>query len=154
MEIRLGDLAEPQTLALLRLHAAGMEAHSPPGNCHFLDVSGLARPDVSFWTVWDDDTLLGCGALRMLDAAHGEIKSMRTAPAALRRGAGRAMLRHLLGEAQARGLTRVSLETGTGPAFDPALALYRTHGFVSCGAFGGYEATRFNQFLTLDLREP
>jgi len=154
MEIRPGDLDDPQVLDLLRLHAIGMEAHSPPGHCHYLDLSGLRRPDIAFWTVWDGPHLLGCGALRTLDAAHGEIKSMRTAPAALRRGVGGALLRHLIERARAAGMVRLSLETGTGSAFDPAVALYATHGFVGAGAFGDYQATAFNQFMTLDLREP
>ncbi|WP_203308875.1 GNAT family N-acetyltransferase [Sphingomonas beigongshangi] len=154
MQVRAGDFGDPQLLALLRLHAAGMEAHSPPGHCHYLDLSGLQRPDVRLWTIWEHDMLLGCGAIRTLAPGHGEIKSMRTAPTALRRGVARALLRHLVAVARADGMTRLSLETGTGAAFAPAIALYAAHGFVGAGPFADYEATPFNQFMTLDLSEP
>lgn len=152
MEIRDGGLDEPQVIELLRLHAAGMLENSPPGSCHFLDLSGLKTPDVSFWSAWDGDALLGIGALKELDPAHGEIKSMRTAPAALRRGVGAAMLEHILGVARARGYARLSLETGSTPAFEPAIAMYRRFGFAPCGAFGPYPAgDPFSRFLTLAL---
>lgn len=138
-------------VALLREHLAGMQANSPPGSVYALDLSGLRDPAIAFFTVWDGDELLGCGALKHLDAATGELKSMRTAARHLRRGAGAAMLEHLLALARRRGYQRVVLETGTGPAFEPAVALYRKYGFVPGAPFGDYVATAFNQFLELSL---
>jgi putative acetyltransferase len=152
MEIRDGDFADPQVIALLRRHLAGMHEHSPPESVHALDLSGLQRPDVSFWTAWDGDALLGCGALKQLDGAHGEIKSMRTADTALRMGVGAALLTHILAAARERGLTRLSLETGSGPAFEPATALYRRFGFEACGSFGDYPRDDpFSRFMTIAL---
>ena len=151
MKIVPGDFDHPQVIELLRLHLAGMHANSPPGSVYALDLSGLRRPDISFYTAWDGETLLGCGALRELSPAQGEIKSMCTFPQHLRRGVAAALLRHMLAEAGARSYRRVSLETGSGDAFEPALALYRRFGFASGEAFGDYTASAFNQFLHLDL---
>ncbi len=151
MKIVPGDFDHPQVIELLRLHLAGMHANSPPGSVYALDLSGLRRPDISFYTAWDGEALLGCGALRELSPAQGEIKSMRTFPQHLRRGVAAALLRHMLAEAGARSYRRVSLETGSGDAFEPALALYRRFGFVNGEAFGDYKASAFNQFLHLDL---
>jgi putative acetyltransferase len=146
-----GDLSDPRVLELLSAHLAGMRAISPPDSVYALDLSGLSAPGVTFWTLWDGDALLGIGALKELDATSGELKSMRTDPGHLRRGVGARMLEHLLALARARGYRRVSLETGTGAEFEPALALYRRYGFANGAAFGDYQATRFNQFLHLDL---
>lgn len=151
MKIRPGDFEDPQVRALLRLHLAGMHASSPPGSVFALDLSGLKRPDITFLTLWDGGSLLGCGALRALSPLAGEIKSMRTDPARLRTGAGSAILTHLVDLARARGYRRLSLETGSGPAFEPALALYRRFGFVSGPAFADYAASPFNRFLHLEL---
>jgi putative acetyltransferase len=151
MEVRLGDFDDARVLDLLREHLAGMHASSPPGSVYALDLSGLQQPSVSFFTVWDAGELLGCGALKDLGNA-GEVKSMRTTARHLRRGAGAFLLLHLLELARNRGYTRVCLETGSGDAFEPALALYRKHGFVPGPPFGDYVATEFNQFLHLALR--
>lgn len=148
MQIREGGLDDPQVIALLRLHAESMLAHSPPGSCHFLDLSGLQAPEVTFWSGWDGDTLATIGALRALGGGAGEIKSMRTAPAQLRRGRAAAMLAHIVTEAQARGYARLSLETGTSPPFDAAIALYQRFGFVDCAPFGDYRPDPFSRFLT------
>lgn len=147
-EIREGGLDEPQVIALLEQHFAGMLANSPKDSCHFLDLSGLATPDVTFWSVWDGEDLLGCGALRELDSEHGEIKSMRTASEHLRRGTGAKLVGHILTTARARGYKRVSLETGSGDAFDAAHALYRQFGFTDCGPFGDYREDPFSRFLS------
>lgn len=152
MEIRPGDFADPRVVTLLREHLAGMHASSPPGSVYALDLSGLQQPSIAFFTAWDGDKLLGCGALKAIDAETGEVKSMRTSARHLRRGAGAFMLEHLLALARARGYQRVCLETGSGAAFEPALALYRKYGFVSGTAFGDYVATEFNQFLQLSIR--
>jgi putative acetyltransferase len=151
MVIVPGDFENPQLLTLLRLHLAGMHENSPPGSVQALDLSGLKAPDISLYTAWRDDKLLGMAALKELDAVTGEIKSMRTDPAHLREGVAAALLDHILSVAHERGYRRLSLETGSGEAFEPALALYRKNGFVNGAAFGGYEVTSFNQFLHLDL---
>jgi putative acetyltransferase len=151
MKIIDGDFDNPDVLSLLRLHLAGMHANSPPGTVYALDVSGLRQPSIAFVTAWDGEHLLGMGALKTLDRWSGEIKSMRTHPGHLRRGVAAAILEHLIGLARERGFRRVSLETGSGPAFEPALALYRRRGFTNGPAFGDYEASPFNQFLHVDL---
>lgn len=150
--IRPDDLTDPQTRALLALHLAGMQASSPADAVFALDLSGLKAADVDVWTLWDGAQVAGVGALRTIDAGHGEIKSMRTHPNHLRKGVGRAMLLHIIVEARRRGMERLSLETGSGAAFEPALALYRGQGFVDGEVFGGYESSAFNQFLHLQLR--
>ncbi len=151
MIIRTCDLDDPQVLSLLHEHLSGMHASSPPESVYALDLEGLKQAEISFFTAWEGATLLGMGALKEIDASTGEIKSMRTGTAHLRKGVGAAMLDHLLGVARARGYRRVSLETGSGPAFEAALALYRKRGFANGEAFGGYVASEFNQFLHLDL---
>lgn len=149
MQIREGGLDEPEVVALLRLHMEGMLANSPKDSCHFLDLSGLRAPEVTFWSVWDGDALLGMGALKQIEPDHGEVKSMRTAPDQLRGGVGAALVSHILKVARERGYRRLSLETGSGPHFDAAHALYRKFGFTDCGAFAGYPADDpFSRFMT------
>jgi putative acetyltransferase len=151
MRIERDDLTRPQVHALLQEHLDNMYELSPPESVHALDLSKLRKPDITFWTAWDDSLLLGCGALKQLDATHGEIKSMRT-PAALRgKGAGRALLAHILAEARSRGYRRLSLETGPHPAFLPAQRLYRSFGFDVCGPFADYKPDPYSVFMTLDL---
>ncbi|WP_447725372.1 GNAT family N-acetyltransferase [Sphingomonas koreensis] len=151
IQIHDGRLDDPQVIGLLEVHAGGMLANSPPGTCHFLDLSGLKTPDITFLSAWEGETLLGIGAVKQLDGETGEIKSMRTAEAALGRGVGTAILRHIIALARARGYTALKLETGTGDAFDAAHALYARHGFVPCPPFADYEATDFNRFFALPL---
>lgn len=151
MEIREGELDDPQVIGLLEVHAGGMLANSPPGTCHFLDLSKLKTPDITFLSAWEGETLLGIGAVKQLDGTTGEIKSMRTAEAALGRGVGTAILRHIIGLARERGYAVLKLETGTGEDFDAAHALYARHGFAPCPPFADYEATDFNRFFALPL---
>ena len=151
MLIRIDDLEGAAIRELLARHLDSMTLYSPPESIHALDLSGLRAPDVTFWTAWQGDELLGCGALKELDPAHGEIKSMRTASAHLRRGVARAMLDHILGEARRRGYRRLSLETGTHPAFEPARRLYASAGFEDCGPFAGYVEDPYSRFMTRDL---
>lgn len=146
-----GDFMDPRVVALLREHLAGMHANSPPGSVYALDLSALQTPDITFVTAWQAAELLGCGALKELGPSHGELKSMRTTVAHLRKGVGAAILEHLLAMARTRGYRWLSLETGSGPAFEPALALYRRYGFSNGEAFGEYAKTAFNQFLHLEL---
>jgi putative acetyltransferase len=151
MQIREDNLSSAATRALLRLHLQGMHADSPPGQVFALDLSGLKAPGVTVWSAWRDEEILGLGALKQLDAATGEVKSMRTHPDHLRKGVGAALLERIISEARDRQLARLSLETGSGPAFEPALALYRRRGFVNGGPFGDYAQSDFNQFLYLQL---
>ena len=151
LEIREDDLAGEATRALVALHLAGMHANSPPDSVFALDLSGLQAPDVTVWTAWDGDALAGIAALKSLGDGSGEIKSMRTHPDHLRKGVATALLDHIIEVARKRGLWRLSLETGSGPAFDPALCLYRKRGFVDGEAFASYERSAFNQFLHLSL---
>lgn len=150
-DIRQDDLSGAPTRALLALHLAGMGANSPPESVFALDLSGLRQPDIAVWTAWDGDDIVGIAALRRLTAGQGELKSMRTHPDHLRRGVAQALLAHIIGQARQRGMGRLSLETGSGPAFDPALALYSRHGFIDGEAFGDYSRSAFNQFLHLLL---
>ena len=130
MRIELDDLTRPAVHALLKEHLASMYELSPPESVHALGLSKLKAPGISFWTVWDGETLVGCGALKELDQSHGEVKSMRT-PRALRgKGAGRAVLQHIVDVARARGYERISLETGVADAFGPAHRLYESFGFT------------------------
>ncbi|MBB6426403.1 GNAT family N-acetyltransferase [Sphingopyxis sp. JAI128] len=145
------DLSGGAIRALLEVHFAGMLANSPAESCHFLDFDGLRAGDVTFWSIHKDDDLAGCGALKMLDARHGEIKSMRTAEAFLRQGVAARMLAHIVDVAHERGLDRLSLETGSGPAFEPALALYARHGFEECEPFADYRPDPFSRFMTRAL---
>ncbi|WP_077145756.1 GNAT family N-acetyltransferase [Sphingopyxis sp. KK2] len=146
------DLSGAAIRALLEQHFAGMLANSPAGSCHFLDFDGLRAGNVTFWSIHRDGALAGCGALKMLDAGHGEIKSMRTHDAFLRQGVAARMLDHILAEAQARGAERLSLETGSSPAFEPALALYRRYGFEDCEPFADYKPDPFSRFMTRALQ--
>ena len=145
------DLTGPEIRALLETHFAGMLANSPKDSCHFLDFEGLKGPGVTFWSIWNEGSLMGCGALKQHDAELGEIKSMRTHESHLRKGAGAAMLEHIIATALERGLKRLSLETGSGPAFDPAHGLYLRYGFEYCGPFGDYQEDPFSRFMTLAL---
>jgi putative acetyltransferase len=151
MDIREDDISSAATQALLRLHLADMHSNSPPGHVFALDLSGLKAASVTVWSAWEGDEIRGLGALKQLDARSGEIKSMRTHPNHLRRGVAAALLEHIIDEARARGLCQLSLETGSGPAFEPALSLYRKRGFVDGEPFSEYERSAFNQFLHLRL---
>lgn len=148
MQIRLDDLAGPEIRALLEEHLAHMARLSPRESVHALDLEALRSPDIALWTVWSDGHLLACGALKTLDAGHGEIKSMRTAAAHRRRGAARAVLAHIIGEARRRGYARLSLETGSSPAFEPAHKLYQAFGFVRCAPFAQYIDDPNSVFMT------
>ncbi|MES2054910.1 MAG: GNAT family N-acetyltransferase [Pseudomonadota bacterium] len=151
MRIVTDDLTHPDVIALVEFHLGSAFENSPPGSVFALDLTGLKNPAVTLWTAWDDDALLGMGALKRLDADHGELKSMRTAPAHLRRGVAGAMLDHLIAEGRARGYRRLSLETGNNAAFAPARALYQRAGFVECGPFADYSDASFSQYYTLAL---
>jgi putative acetyltransferase len=151
MHIVLDDLSTPQIHALLQAHLDHMHALSPPESVHALDLNALRQPDITFWSVWEGDALLGCGALKQLDARHGEVKSMRTADAHRRKGVARAMLLHIIKEARACGYTLLSLETGSLPAFVPAQQLYQSLGFAYGPPFGDYVEDPNSVFLHKQL---
>ncbi|GAA4714287.1 GNAT family N-acetyltransferase [Nocardioides conyzicola] len=151
MEVRIDDPRRDDVVALLLEHLADMRATSPPESIHALDVDALAVPAITFVTAREDGVLLGCGALKALDDDHAEIKSMRTTQAARGRGVAGEVLGWLLAEARARGLARVSLETGTEDYFAPAHRLYLRHGFVDCGPFGDYVLDPHSRYLTMVL---
>ncbi|HBK47491.1 MAG TPA: N-acetyltransferase [Xanthomonadaceae bacterium] len=149
--IREDDLGDEAVRALLAYHLRQMHAQSPAGSVFALDLSGLQVPQVTVWTAWRGAAVAAVGALKMLADGGAELKSMRTHPDHLRQGAAAALLEHIIGVARERGVHRLSLETGSGPAFEPALALYRRRGFADGPAFSDYLASDFNQFLHLAL---
>jgi len=153
MEIRLDDLGGAEIRALLAEHLRNMHQLSPPDSVHALDLTALLKPDITFWTVWSDRELLGCGALKELTPEHGEIKSMRTATAHRGKGVGRAMLQHIMAEARRRSYVRLSLETGSMAAFEPARRLYESFGFTYCPPFADYAEDPNSVFLTRTLEE-
>lgn len=151
MRITVDDLTDPAVIDLLEGHVSQLRSMSPPESTHALDLDGLRAPGVTLWVARDGDTVLGCGALAEVGPGHGEVKSMRTAPDAQRRGVARAVLAEILAEARHRGLARVSLETGSDDFFAPARALYAAHGFTECEPFGSYRPDPLSTFLTLEL---
>jgi putative acetyltransferase len=151
VQIRIDDLSGPEIAALLSEHLAHMRSLGPPESTHALPIEELRSPDVTFWSMWEEGELLGCGAIKELDAQHGEIKSMRTTARHLRKGVARAMLHHILEEAKRRGYRRLSLETGAGAAFDPARQLYASCGFVYCAPFADYWDDPNSVFMTKTL---
>jgi putative acetyltransferase len=151
VQISIDDPRRADVVGLLEEHLADMYATSPPDSVHALDPSALAVPGVSFWTLREEGDLLGCGALKEIDPGHAEIKSMRTATSARRRGVAARLLDHLLAEGRTRGYVRISLETGTQDYFAAARALYASRGFTECGPFEGYREDPHSVFMTLEL---
>ncbi|MEO8143786.1 MAG: GNAT family N-acetyltransferase [Betaproteobacteria bacterium] len=151
LEIRVDDLRGPEIAQLLQEHLRGMAQHSPADSMHALDIEGLRRPEVTFWSAWHGPELVGCGALKELDAGHAEIKSMRTATTHLRKGVAAAIMRHMLQVARQRSYRRLSLETGAPHAFAPARRLYASFGFLECSPFADYVEDPYSVFMTLEL---
>ena len=145
------ELADPRVLELLSFHLDEMHQWSPPGTVHALPAERLREPDVSFFAAWDGDSLAAVGALKELDAERGEIKSMRAAPEYRGKGAGEAILLHLLEEARRRGYRWLGLETGRPAPFQPAARLYEKHGFAECERFGDYVSDEFSLCMSLEL---
>jgi putative acetyltransferase len=152
LEIRVDDLQGEAIIAFLNEHLRSMEHVSPPESCHALDLAGLRRPEITFWTIWRRDELAGCGALKELDPRHGEIKSMRTAYPFQRNGVASTMLRHIIAEGERRGYRRLSLETGSMDYFIPARKLYSSFGFVRCAPFDQYIEDPNSVFMTKELQ--
>jgi putative acetyltransferase len=151
MQIRIDDLTGPEIADFLSEHIADMKSVSPPESKHALDLEGLKAADITFWSAWYGDALVGCGALKALDGSHAEIKSMRVAKTQRGRGYGAKLLRHIVDEARAAGYSRLSLETGSMAFFTPARKLYHRFGFVECPPFSGYEEDPNSVFMSLDL---
>lgn len=148
MQIRRDDLSGTAIAAFLEEHLRDMRSVTPPGSKHALDLDGLRRDNIHFWIVWDNDSIVGCGALKVLNEYHGELKSMRTAVPRRKRGVASLLLAHLIEEAQRRGLRQLSLETGAMPFFEPARRLYLKFGFVPCAPFGDYRPDPNSVFMT------
>ncbi len=151
MEIKVDPITHPQVLELLNQHLQDMNANSPEESVHALDVSGLLHPSVTFWTLWNKDQLLGCGALKRLDDQHGEIKSMRTANSARKQGVASTLLEYIIEHAKQQGYQRLSLETGTMAFFHPAHRLYQRYGFQECAPFSNYQLDPNSLFMTRDV---
>ena len=149
MDITPDDLTRPAVIGLIREHLQSMAQISPPESTHALDIESLRKPEVTFWSAWEGGELVGCGALKELDGQHGEIKSMRTSSSHLRRGVAKQVLRHIIEVAKQRGYRRLSLETGSQPAFEPARKLYAGFGFHYCGPFSDYIEDVNSVFMTL-----
>lgn len=152
MDIRIDDLSGAEIRELLDEHLANMRSISPPESTHALPIDGLRQPEVTFWTVWEDGELVGCGALKELNREHGEIKSMRTVSRHLRKGVGKAVLDHIIAEAVRRGYQRLSLETGSMEAFEPARQLYARAGFAYCAPFADYIEDPNSVFMEKKLK--
>lgn len=149
MRIAIDDLTSPDIIHLLERHLAFATATSPACHVHALDLEGLRAADITFWSLTDQEELIGCVALRELDATHGEIKSMHVA--AERRGEqiGKRLMEHVLSVAHARHYQRLSLETGTQDGFEPARQLYARFGFLPCPPFGDYWDNPYSMCMTL-----
>ncbi len=151
MKIAPGGLDDPQVIAMLKFHFDTNHAVTPPGSVHVFDLSRLKAPDVFFYSAWDDETLMGVGAFKILSPTHAEVKSMHTAKEIRRSGTGAAIMLHLIDEARAKGVTRLSLETGSFDYFAPARALYAKYGFSECGPFGDYAPDTNSTFMTREI---
>lgn len=151
MIIILGDSDHPTVRALLEKHLTRARAATAPGSAHALDLQGLKAPEITLWAAWEQDVLLGVGALKRLSPDHGEIKSMHTAAHHRRKGVAAAMLLHIMDAARASGIRRLSLETGSWEYFAAARALYRKYGFVECAPFGDYVYDRNSVFMCRNL---
>lgn len=151
MQVTTGDLNNPKLQSLLIYHFQDLQSKSTPETSFVLDLSALRKPNITIYTVWEGDELLGCGAIKELDSTHGEIKSMRTAPEHLRKGVARVLVQHMITEAKRRKYNRLSLETGTVAAFANAKRLYEGCGFERCEPFADYVAHEDNMFMTIKL---
>lgn len=151
MEIKVDDLTGSKVIALISQHLQGMSENSPPESIHALNLDGLKKPEITFWSAWEQGELLGCGALKELDDTHGEIKSMRTSSSHLRKGVARKILEHIIQVSKERGYQRLSLETGSMKSFEPAKKLYESVGFHYCKPFSDYVEDPYSVFMTKEL---
>jgi putative acetyltransferase len=151
VKIVVDDLSGPEIAEFLDEHVQEMRSTSPPESKHALDLDGLRKPEITFWSVMDGDALVGCGAIKRLDAGHAEVKSMRTRPARKRSGVASLLLEHIITEAKRMGFTRLSLETGATDFFLPARKLYEKFGFDYCEPFADYRLDPHSAFMTRAL---
>jgi putative acetyltransferase len=151
VQIRVDNLTDPRIAELLEEHLRDMRRISPPESVHALDLERLKKPEITFWSAWDGSELVGCGALKRLDAEHAELKSMRTSSLRRRTGIGKLILEHIMNEASRRGYGRMSLETGSMPFFEPARSLYASYGFVRCAPFADYKEDPYSVCMTRTL---
>lgn len=151
MKIKVDDLTGSKVKALISQHLQGMSENSPPESIHALNLDGLKKPEITFWSAWEQGELLGCGALKELDDTHGEIKSMRTSSSHLRKGVARKILEHIIQVSKERGYQRLSLETGSMKSFEPAKKLYESFGFHYCKPFSDYVEDPYSVFMTKEL---
>jgi putative acetyltransferase len=151
MDIKIDDLTGSEVAELLREHLQSMTLHSPPESIHALDLEALRKPEITFWSAWEGDELVGCGALKELDGQYGEIKSMRTSSSHQRKGVAKRLLQHIIEEAKRRCYRRLSLETGSMDAFEPARRLYASFGFQYCKPFSDYIEDLNSVFMTKEL---
>lgn len=151
MDIRVDDLSSAKIIRLLHEHLRSVALHSPPESVHALGIEALRNPDITFWSVWQDSELMGCGAIKELDSRHGEIKSMRTVSFHLRKGVAARLMHHILEEAERRSYEQLSLETGSMDAFAPARSLYASFGFKPCGPFANYVEDPYSVFMTREV---
>jgi len=153
VRIKEGDFNDPRVVELVNFHFTTARAETAEGSAHALDLTALKSPDISFWSIWDEDELLGVGALKRLSPDHGEVKSMHIVTTRRGQGAGRSMLDHIVEVARKEGMTRLSLETGSWEYFRAARAFYRRNGFADCAPFAGYRKDANSVFMTLDLNQ-
>ena len=146
--IRADDLSSEESQSIVREHMAGMLDNTPLESVHAFPLDKLRQAHVTFWTAWLGPELCGCGALQTLDHQHGEVKSMRTREKFLRQGVGQAVLSHIVTVACARGLKRLSLETGSAESFAAARSMYLRNGFEICSPFGDYKLDAHSVFMT------
>jgi putative acetyltransferase len=151
LKIIVDDLTGAKVTQLISKHLESMALHSPPGSCHALNIEGLKKTEITFWSAWEHGELLGCGALKELEKHHGEIKSMKVSSEHLRKGVASRLLQHIIEEAKRRGYSRLSLETGSMDAFIPARQLYASFGFHYCQPFSTYKEDPHTVFMTMEL---
>ena len=134
-----GNFNKPEVNKLLISHFIELSSVSPVDRGHVLDIPGLKNPNIKFWSLWENDQLIGCGALKFLDKEHGELKSIRVADSFRRKGNGFKVINHLINEAKELNIKKISLETGTGNFFTPARKLFDKCGFKVCEPFAHYK---------------
>ena len=151
IEIKLDDLSGDSIKKLLQTHLTNAALHSPQDAIFALDLEALKAPEISFWSVWQNEEILACGAIKMLDKEHAEIKSMHTLEKARGKGIGNQLVNHIIQQARAKNIKRLSLETGTADAYFPAHRLYKRHGFQECPAFSDYQESIHSLYMTKSI---
>ena len=146
-----GNFDNPEVHELLTKHFIELRAASPEGSAHVLDIPGLKTKSIKFWSLWQDEKLMGCGALKFLDKEHGEFKSIRIHDDFRNKGYGIKIIDHLIYEAKKLNIKRISLETGAGNFFDPARRLFKKCNFEPCQPFAHYKEDINSVYLTKSI---